>query len=411
MRLGRLVGLTATALATAGLAQQLPAAAEWPQWRGPRRDGVAAETGLLKQWPASGPPLAWRASGAGSGYSSFSIAGERLYTMGAKGNQEYVMAFDAATGTPQWETPIGPRLEDDRGDGPRGTPTIDAGRLYAIGGRGDLACLDAASGKRVWSASFERDFGGRVPGWGYSESPLVVGDRVIANAGGSGASIVAFDKVSGKVLWKSGSDPAAYSSAILHELGPIREAIFFTAQRALGVDVKDGRILWGYDRANNDVANISTPVLRGDRVFISSDYGTGGGLLQLAAAGGGITATEVYFTRDMRTHHNTAVLVGDHLYGFSSAILTAMKFDDGTVAWRDRSVGKGSLVAAEGQLYLLSENGVVGLADATPAGYQERGRFSLKTGSLPTWTHPVVSNGRLYLRDQDAIYAYDVRAK
>jgi hypothetical protein len=234
---------------------------------------------------------------------------------------------------------------------------------------------------------------------------------VLANAGGRDASIVAFDKTSGKVLWKSGSDPAAYSSAVLHEAGPTRQAIFFTAQRALGVDVKDGRILWSYDRANNNVANISTPVVGGDRVFISSDYGTGGGLLQLTPSGGGVAAKEVYFTREMRTHHNTAVLIGDHLYGFSSAILTAMKFDDGTVAWKDRAVGKGSLVAAEGQLYLLSENGVAGLADATPSGYRERGRFSLRTGSLPTWTHPVVSDGRLYLRDQDVLYSYDVKAK
>jgi outer membrane protein assembly factor BamB len=403
-----MLGSTALVVAAAGLTVS---AADWPQWRGPRRDGIAAETGLLKSWPAEGPPLAWRAAGAGNGYSSFAVASNRLYTMGAKGDREFLLAYDTATGKPVWETPIGSRLEQDRGDGPRGTPTVDGNRIYVITGRGDLACVDAASGKKVWGVSFTNAFSSSIPNWGFSESPLVVGDRVIANAGGPDASIVAFNKTNGNVLWKSGSDPAAYSSGVLHEANGVRQAIFFTAENALGVNVSDGRILWTYNKASNRTANISTPVLRGDRVFISSDYGTGGGLLQLSAAGGGVSATEVYFTREMRTHHNTVVLIGDHMYGFSSAILTAMKFDDGTVAWRDRSVGKGSLVSAEGQLYLYSENGVVGLADAVPDGYRERGRFTLKTGSLPTWTHPVVSGGRLYLRDQDTIYAYDIRAR
>lgn len=403
MRLGRAMGSTAVATVLAGI---VLSAADWPQWRGPRRDGVAAETGLLKTWPAEGPPLAWRAAGAGNGYSSFAVASGRLYTLGAKGPQEYLLAYDAATGKSIWEAPIGMRLSQDRGDGPRGTPTIDGNRLYAISGRGDLACVDLTTGKGVWEVSFPGKFGAAIPNWGYSESPLVVGDRVIVNAGGNDASIVAFEKVTGKVLWKSGSDRAAYSSAVLHEAGGVRQAIFFTATNALGADVANGRILWTYDRANNRTANVSTPVLRGDRVFISSDYGTGGGLLQLSSSG----AKELYFTADMRTHHNTAVLVGDHMYGFSSAILTAMKFDDGTVAWKNRSVGKGSLVAAEGLLYLFSENGVVGLADAAPDAYRERGRFQIKSGNLPTWSHPVVSGGRLYLRDQDSIYAYDVKA-
>jgi outer membrane protein assembly factor BamB len=398
------MGTTAASLLLGGIALS---AADWPQWRGPRRDGIAAETGLLKSWPVQGPPLAWRASGAGNGYSSFAVAGGRLYTLGAKGDQEYAIAYDVGTGKSVWEAPIGQRLSQDRGDGPRGTPTIDGNRLYAIGGRGDLACIDVTTGKKIWGVSFPGEFSASIPNWGYSESPLVVDNRVIVNAGGPDASIVAFEKATGKVLWKSGSDRAAYSSAVLHEAGGVRQAIFFTASNALGVDVTNGRILWNYDRANNRTANVSTPVVRGDRVFISSDYGTGGGLLQLSSAG----ARELYFTADMRTHHNTGVLVGDHLYGFSSAILTAMKFDDGTIAWRNRSVGKGSLVAAEGQLYLFSENGVVGLADAAPGAYQERGRFQIKSGSLPTWSHPVVSGGRLFLRDQDTIYAYNVQAK
>lgn len=384
---------------------------DWPQWRGVNRDGKSAERGLLKSWPQGGPPRAWQAAGAGEGYSSFSVAGGRLYTLGARGGTEYVMAFDEATGKKLWEVANGSRFGNDRGDGPRGTPTIDGAQLYAYGASGDLSAIDTATGRKIWSINVLERFGGRNIQWGLSESPLVLRDRIIVNAGGSGASIVAVSKKDGSVLWRSQSDEAGYSSAILHEVGGIPQAIVFTAQRALGVDTRDGRLLWSYDRVSNRTANIATPIARGNRVFVSSDYGTGAALLELSASGNAVNAKEVYFTREMRNHHASSVLIGDHLYGFSSAILTAMKFDTGEVAWRDRSVGKGSVIFADERLYLYSETGVVGLAEATPAGYREHGRFQIRTGSLPTWSHPVVANGKLYLRDQDNIYAYDVRAK
>ncbi len=384
---------------------------DWPQWRGPHRDGVSAERGLLKEWPKSGPPVAFKISGAGEGYSSFAVAAGRLFTLGARGDREYVIAFDATTGKRLWEVPLGRRFTNDRGDGPRSTPTIDGDRVYAFGASGDLSALDAASGKVAWTVNVIRDLGGQNIKWGLSESPLISGDRIIVSPGGSGSAIVALNKTNGKLLWKSEADTAGYSSAVFHEIGGIREAIVFTGQRALGIDISNGRVLWSYDKVANRVANIATPIARGNFVFLSSDYGTGAALLQLTAAGGGITAREVYFTREMRNHHASSVLVGDHLYGFSSAILTAMRFDTGEVAWKDRSVGKGSLVFADGRLYLFSEGGVVALVEATPEGYREHGRFELETGSLPTWSHPVVANGKLFLRDQDTIYAYDVRSK
>ena len=383
---------------------------DWPQWRGPNRDGRSTERGLLKKWPAAGPPLAWRATGAGEGYSSFATAAGRLITLGARGDREYVIAFDAGSGKQLWATAHGRRFGNDRGDGPRGTPTIDGDRVYAFGASGDLSVLDAASGKIHWTVNVLQKFGGSNITWGLSESPLVLPDRVLVNAGGPQSSIVAFNKKDGSVLWRSQSDEAGYSSAVLHELGGIRQAIFFTGQRALGVDVSNGRLLWSYAQVSNGTANIATPIVRGNRVFLSSDYGTGAALLELVAGDGAIKAREVYFTRDMRNHHASSVLVGEYLYGFSSAILTAMRFDSGQVAWRDRSVGKGSLVFADDRLYLFSENGVVGLAEAAPDAYREHGRFQLSTGQLPTWSHPVVSGGKLFLRDQDAIYAYDVRA-
>ncbi len=381
---------------------------DWPQWRGANRDGISKETGLLKEWPANGPPLMWKASGAGGGYSSFAVANGRLFTLGLRGDREYVVAFDVATGKQAWATAHGGAFRNDRGDGPRGTPTVDGQNLYALGGNGDLSCLDSRTGRVIWTMNILEKFGGENPTWGISESPLVMGDKVLVNAGGPGASIVALNKKDGSLIWKSQSDPAGYSSGIPVQIGNNTEVVFFTHRRAVGLDLKDGKLLWEYPRASNKVANVATPVVRGNRVFLSSDYGTGAGLVEIKADG---KAQEVYFTKEMRNHHSSSILIGDYLYGFSSGILTAMRFDTGDVAWKDRSVGKGSLVYADGNLYALSENGVVGLIEATSTGYREKGRFRIPQESLPTWTHPVVAGGRLYLRDQDTIYAYDVREK
>lgn len=403
-----------TALVTATVLVALPTVVsnrgldDWPQWRGPKRDGRSAETGLLKEWPAGGPRLAWRTTGAGEGYSSFATSQGRLFTLGARGGTEYVIAFDAASGKRLWETAHGTRFSNDRGDGPRATPTIDGDRVYAFGASGDLSVLDAASGKVFWTVNVLKQYRGSNIQWGLSESPLVLEDRILVNAGGT---IVALKKTDGKAIWQTPGDEAGYSSAVLHQAGSINEAIFFTSTRVQGVDVNTGRRLWTYGQVANNVANIATPVVRGNRVFVSSDYGTGSALLELTASGNGVNAREVYFTRQMKNHHATSILVGEHLYGFDSAILTAMKFDTGEVAWQNRSVGKGSLTFADDRLYLYSEGGVVGLAEASPTGYREHGRFELKTGRLPTWSHPVVSGGLLFLRDQDVIYAYDVRAK
>lgn len=382
--------------------------ATWPQWRGPNRDGISKETGLLKQWPAEGPALLWKAAGAGSGYSSFSVANGRIYTMGLRGDREFVMAFDSATGKEAWATAHGGKFENDRGNGPRGTPTVDGDRVYALGGNGDLSALDAKTGKLIWSKNVLKEFGGSQIRWGISESPLVVGNKVLVNPGGQGASVVALNKNDGSVIWKSQSDGAGYSSAIPLQVNGGTQVIFFTDARAVGLDLNDGKLLWDYSRPSNNVANIATPIARANRVFISSDYGTGGGVVEIKPDG---KAQEIWFTKEMRNHHSSSVLIGDHLYGFSSAILTAMKFDTGEVVWRDRSVGKGSLVYADGLLYCFSEKGVMGLVEATPTGYVEKGRFTIQMGNLPTWTHPVVAGGRLYLRDQDTIYAYDVKQK
>ena len=384
-------------------------AADWPQWRGPNRNGTSSETGLLESWPQGGPRLIWKGQGVGEGYSSFAVIGGRLYTQGQDGDQEFVIAIDTKTGKQAWKTPSGGAFRESRGPGPRGTPTVDGARLYALAADGTLVCLDTASGKRVWGKNIVTDFRGGVPRWGISESPLVDGDKVIVTPGGSGAAVVALDKNTGDAVWRSQSDSAGYSSPVLFEAAGSRNVVVFTGEGAVGLDMKDGSLHWRYTKASNRTANIATPIIHKGHVFLSSDYGTGAALLRLTPEGGRIKASEVYFSREMRNHYSTSVLVGDYLYGFSSSILTAMKFMTGEVAWRDRSVGKGSVTYADRHLYVLGENGTIALVEATPEGYKEKSRFEIPRGDYPTWTPPVVADGRLYLREQDNVYAYSVK--
>lgn len=387
------------------------AVGEWPQWRGPDRTGVSRETGLLHAWPEGGPSKVWTATGAGEGYSTVSVAGGRLFTMGNRGDTEYVICYDAATGKQIWAQKNGKAFRNGRGDGPRGTPTVDGQWVYALGSSGDLSCRDVKSGKAKWHLNVFRDLGGKQIGWGLSESVLIDGDRLICTPGGRGSGVVALDKKTGRVIWKSGSDRAGYSSAIVAEVGSVRQVVVFMSDAGRGLSVADGRELWSYDRVANRTANVATPIFRDDHVFFSSGYGTGAGLVKLTPRGSTVRAEEVYFTSRMQNHHCSSVLVGDYLYGFGGRALICMDFKTGEEAWRDRSVGKGSLVCADGYLYCLSEGGVVGLVEASPAGYRETGRFKIAKGRQPTWAHPVVAGGRLYLRNQDSIHCFDVKER
>ena len=384
-------------------------AADWPQWRGPNRDGKSPETGLLASWPKGGPRLVWKAQGLGEGYSTFAVVGSRLYTQGQQGGQQFVLAIDVNTGKQLWKTQSGRAFGNDKGNGPRGAPTIDGNRLYALASDGMLLCLDIESGKRIWGFNLGERFGGSVPRWGYSESPVVDADRVIVTPGGRAAAVVALNKATGDLLWKSQNDGAGYSSAMPFDAGGTRGLAILTSDAAIGLDMKNGGLLWRYARVANDVANAATPIVHNGHVFVSSDYGTGAALLKLTAEGGKVKAAEVYFNRSMRNHYTTCVLVGDYLYGFSSSILTAMNFMTGKVAWSHRSVGKGNCIYADGRLYCLGEDGVAGLIDPTPAGYKEVSRFQIPRGRNPTWTPPVIADGKLYLREQDTLYAYDIK--
>jgi len=389
------------------------AGGQWPQFRGPARTGVSAETGLLQQWPAGGPPLVWSVTGLGKGYGTVAVAGDRLYVQGTQGNSSTVFALNRADGARIWARALGRTLDQDKGGGPRGTPTVDGDVLFALSEAGDLACLRLSDGSVVWTRNILTDFGGRNPQWLISESPLVDGPNVIVTPGGRNAGLAALDKKTGKTVWTTTglSDPAAYSSAILADVQGVRTIMTLTSQAAVGVRASDGTLMWRSTKAANDTANITTPVFFNDRVFVTSAYNTGAALLKLRVVGGEVKADEVYFTRDMMNHHGGVVLANGYLYGFSNAILTCLEAETGKVMWKNRSVGKGSLTYADGRLYVLGEGNTVGLVDASPEGYVERGRFPIADQGWPSWAHPVVAAGRLYLRNQGVLASHDITRK
>ncbi len=387
-------------------------ATDWPQWRGPSRSAVSPETGLLRSWPAAGPPRAWTASNLGAGFGSIAVSRDRIFVQGMRNSQSVVSALNRADGMLVWTKPIGRAGDNDRGPGPRGTPTVDGDRMYVLTENGDLASLRVQDGGIVWQRNILQEFGGRNIDWLISESPLIDGNNVIISPGGRSAGMAALDKMTGKTVWvsKELSDRAGYSSPIVADVQGVRTIMTLTGEAGIGVRASDGKLMWRHPAVSNSTANIATPVFFDNKVFYSSDYGTGGALLALRAQNGEVRAQEVYFTRDMQNHHGGLVVVNGYLYGFHNAILTCLEFATGKVMWRNRSVGKGSVAYADGSLYLLSENNVVGLADASPAGYRETGRFRIPEQGWPSWAHPVVSGGRLYIRDQGILTAYNIRA-
>jgi outer membrane protein assembly factor BamB len=389
--------------------------ADWPSFNGSKRDNRSPETGLLPRWPTGGPPLAWVSRGMGIGFSSVAVVNGVVFTMGNKGETEAVMALDAGTGEKIWSTPIAWLAHLSAGDGPRSTPTFAAGALFAMGGYGDLACLVASSGAVRWQKNIVEEFGGRIPGWGVCESVLVDENRLICTPGGDKGTLVALDPQTGAVLWKGtvpGQDRAAYASPTFAEVGGLRQYVQFTASGTVGVRADNGAFLWRDDSASNGSANCSSPLVTGDLVFTSSDYGTGGSLVKLAASGASVSAKLVYHTTNMSCHHGDMVIVDGLLYGSNDpGILTCLELATGKLKWRTRSAGKGSVTSADGRIYLRTEAGPVVLVEATGAEYRELGRFDPpKHGSSPAWSHPVVAASRLFLRDADLLYCYDVKA-
>lgn len=398
---------------------------DWPQFRGPDRTGLSKDSGLLKEWPESGPAVAWSVDNVGDGYSSLAVADGRIYTLGNVGDEGRIICLNEADGTVAWSvrSPAESKVyTHGRGNGARGTPTVDGDLVYAIGGGGDLTCLKATTGEVVWSKHLVGDLGGGRPGWGYSESPLVDGDNLIVVPGGKQGAIAALNKLTGDVVWRSESivDKAHYCSPIAVESHGVRQIITFTGglgkksdtpARVLGVDAGSGDLLWSYNGSANGTASVSTPLFHNDMVFSASAYGTGGGAVRIEKNEDGFSAPEVYFEKKMQNHHGGMVLIDGHIYGTGSGSLICMNFETGEIKWQARAAGKGSLTYADGHLYCYGEKNAVALVEVNPDEYVEKGLFTVDKGKFPSWAHPVVANGKLYLRDMSNLTCYNVRAE
>jgi outer membrane protein assembly factor BamB len=388
------------------------AVGDWSQWRGPKRDGFSTESGLLKEWPAGGPSLAWRATGLGAGFSTVAVAGDRLFTAGDIGDSSFVLALSRADGTVLWKAALG--KPGGGPAGPRSTPTVDGDRVYELGQHGDLVCVEAGTGKEVWRKHLKKDFGGRCGGWEDSESGLGGGDRLICTPGSPQGTLLALDKKTGEVLWRCSewTDSAEYSSPIVEAIDGVRQYIQFTGQSVAGVAVDTGKLLWRANRPGR-TATVPTPIYHDHQVYVTSGYGVGCNLFRVRSENGTFNAEQVYANQRMVNHHGGVILIGDHVYGHSdNGGWTCQDLKTGEVAWRNPSVGKGALAYADGCLYLRSEGGkgTVALVEATPAGYREKGRFDQPDRTkVQSWAHPVVAGGRLYLRDQDLLLCYSVK--
>ena len=396
---------------------------DWPQWRGPRRDGLSAETGLLTDWPRGGPRRVWRVQ-VGGGYSSPSIAGGRVYVTDKEGNEERVRCLEASSGKELWSHAYEVKyagMDPGYAKGPRATPTIHDGRVYTLGATGIFLCLEAApkdgKARLLWRHNLLNEYEAKLPKWGVASSPLVVDDLVIVQPGGKKGSVVAFDRVSGEQKWAALDDLSGYSSPVFTSAAGVRQVVCFTAQRMVGLRVEDGDLLWQFKWLTPNEANIATPIIADDYVFLSSDYGTGCALLELKAKGdGGVSARPVFVRRNklMRNQFSTCVLHDNHLYGFDvsgyggSGKLTCLDVRTFKEKWSERGSEKGCLLFADGHLLVLSEEGVLSLVEATPDGYRKKASVEVLDSSQ-CWALPALAGGRLYLRDNKNLVCLELK--
>ncbi len=393
---------------------------DYPQWRGPSRTGISKESGLLKEWPKEGPKLLWQLKDVGYGFGAPSVVGSRIYLLSNNGpDEEFVQARDAKDGSIVWTRRIGnvgfPKQVPNY-PGARSTPTVAGKLLFVLGSDGDLACLETATGKVRWQKNLRTEFGGMPGVWAYSESPLVDGDAVICTPGGTQATMLALNKDTGQEIWRSAvpsGDFAGYASAVVFETGGVRQYVQFVQKGLIGLDAKTGKLLWRYDKsAERSLANIPTPVTYREMIY-SASGAVGGGVTRIKTAGEAFEAEQVYLSRKLPNAIGGSVLLGEYLYGTTGTGLQCVEFATGNVKWEDRAIGAASLLSANGQLYLHGENGDVALVEATPEVYREKGRFTPpdppERRQARSWAYPVVSNGRLYIRDLGTLWCYDVR--
>jgi len=394
-------------------------AQDWPQWQGGNRDGKSVETGFLRTWPSGGLKLIWRTGNLGEGYAGVSIVGNRLYAMGGLSDTNVIVAIDTEDGEILWSTKfgvaglIGNTRSGNVFPGPRCTPTVDGDMIYGVDHHGELICVTAADGKIQWRRHFVDDFGGTVPRWGFSESPLVDGNQVVVTPGGSQGAIVALNKRTGEVIWKTEdfTDDAQYSSIVLVEIDGVRQYVQLTMENVVGISPEDGSVLWKASRVGR-IAVIPTPIVDGNYVYVTSGYRVGSHLLHVTSSNGRFSAEQVYAERDMANQHGGVVKVGGYLYGYSdSEGLACQNFMTGEIVWAEREkIGKGAVTFADGMLYFREErSGDMVLVEAVPTGYSEKGRFEQPDRAKKmAWPHPVIAHGKLYIRDQENLFCYDV---
>lgn len=399
-----------------GEATARAAIGDWPQWRGPNRDGIAPETAINLDWRDREPQVLWTVL-LGAGFSSIAVGDGKLYTMAADKDSEFVICLDARDGSTIWKVPTGAgRYADAQGgDGPRCTPTLDGDRLYALGATGKLLCLDPASGEVNWQRDVLDEFDAENLHWGVSSSPLVDGEKLLVNVGAQGASIVAFEKQSGDVRWQALDDVAGYASPIRIDVaGPdgsvVPEVVFFCGKSLIGVSPEDGTLHWRHEFLTTSDMNIATPIYDPATrlLFVSASRDTGRcEAYRLTAKDGGVESELVYRNKEMRNHYNSCVLVDDYLYGFDNSILKCLALETGDLKWEDRSVGKGSLIAVGNHLLVLGEKGDLALVEATPEAYREKGRIKALESDR-AWTPPALAGGRLYVRDLENLACVDL---
>lgn len=398
------------------------ARAEWNQWRGAQRDGVSSEKGLLQSWPKDGPKLAWSIEGVGRGMASTSIADGRIFTMGERKGQQQVIAFDAATQKELWATMV-----SSKGGEPRCTPTVSGGMVYVLSDDGEVLCCTATDGKEVWRRSYNKDFGSPPkPGWQFSESPLVDDGKVIVTPGHAKHFMVALDTKTGTSVWTlqttlegNGHDGAGYTGAVVSNGAGVKQYVTMVGKGAIGIGAEDGKLLWHYNPVANGTAVIPTPLVWDDYVFVSSGYQTGAALLKLVKDGEGVRAEEQYFLKhkEFQNHHGGMVRIGNYIYagtGHNNGFPICIEWKTGKVVWnKDRGPGKESaaVIAADGQLFFRYQDGIVALIAASPSGYKENGAFKLPSIDGPSWPHPAIENGRLYLRSQNVLMCFDVKQR
>lgn len=382
----------------------------WTQWRGKNRNGKSLEKGLVKRWSDGGPKLLWTAKGCGIGYASLSFGGGLIYTAGNFGSTVCVVAF-SIDGKQVWRSEVG-RGWTGSYPGSRGTPTYEDGKLYYESPMGEVVCLEARTGRKIWSVNILRKFRGRNISWGLAESVLIDGDRLICQPGGREVGVVALQKQTGKTIWtcRTGDKPG-YASPIVFEYKGLRQIVTMTSYAAVGINAKTGRLLWRYEHRTSYDANIPTPIYHDGYVFIDSGYGSGGALLRLNVSGERCSVNEVWTTKALDNHHGGIVLVDGYLYGSSHrGRWVCLDFRTGRVMYSESGVGKGSVIYADGMLYCLSERGMLGLVEATPRGHKVVSRFRIpRSGRGPTWAHPAIQHGTLYIRHGDVLFAFDIK--